>query len=87
MGPPTNGCLAVKRPADNGGDCEYRNVIDLEKDFQSGSLHPGDLKAATSAAMVSILEKLTSGIKTNPDAMKASKDLKAFQKKMNKMKK
>lgn len=87
MGPPSNGCLSVKRPPENGGDCEYSKVGDLEGDFASGALHPGDLKAATTAVMVNVLEKLASGIKADAKAFKASKDLKNFQKKMAKMKK
>jgi len=41
-------------------------------------LHPGDLKAASSAIMVEVLEKLTSGIKADDEATKAAKALKAL---------
>lgn len=87
FGPPTNGVLSIKRAEDNGGDKDYTSIAELEKDFEDGSLHPGDLKAAITAIMVAVLEKLSRGVKEDKDAAKAKKDLQAFQKKVSKMKK
>jgi len=87
FGPDNSGSLLVKRSPDNGGDLVYQTVTELEKDFASGSLHPGDLKAATTFIMVSILEKLSVAIKADVEATKAAKALKAFQKKLAKAKK
>jgi len=81
------GCLCVKRSPENGGDREYRQAGEIESDFGGGSLHPGDLKAAVTAVMVGVLDKLAAGLKADAEAARAAKDLKAFQKKISKMKK
>ena len=87
FGPDNSGSLLVKRSPENGGDLAYEAMSELENDFSSGSLHPADLKAATTLLMVSILEKLSVGIKADAEVTKAAKALKAFQKKMAKAKK
>ena len=90
FGPPATegGAVVVKRSEENGGDCTYHSTAELERDFANGSLHPADLKAAVSVIMVNnVLEKLSQAIKADKAALKASKDLKAFQKKLSKMKK
>jgi tyrosyl-tRNA synthetase len=74
----------VKRSEDNGGDVVYTSRAEIEKDFVSGALHPGDLKECATAVAMSTLEKLAAGIKKDGDATKASKALKAYQKKMQK---
>mmetsp|Transcript_6319 Transcript_6319/g.14264 ORF Transcript_6319/g.14264 Transcript_6319/m.14264 type:complete len:109 (-) Transcript_6319:221-547(-) len=79
--------ILISRSAENGGDVTYTNRADLEKDFCSQALHPGDLKAAASAKMVSVLETLSKAIQADKDILKASKALKAFTKKMAKNKK
>lgn len=38
--------LKILRKPENGGDKEYASYADLEADFVSGALHPGDLKPA-----------------------------------------
>ena len=79
--------ITIKRSPDNGGDITYNSKEEIEADFKSGALHPGDLKAASTVTMVQVLEKITSAMKSDSDATKASKALKAFQKKMSKKKK
>lgn len=81
------GFLTVMRSPDNGGDRVYTSRSELEAEFQDGSLHPGDLKAATTALMVSILDQVAGGIKADKDAQNASKILKQLQKKLTKTKK
>ena len=76
----------ISRTDENGGDLIYRSRDEIETDFASGALHPGDLKNATSAVMIKVLEKLSDAIKQNGDAFKAAKTLKAFAKKMAKNK-
>ena len=76
-----DGEITVKRSEDNGGDVTYKNRADIESDFANGALHPGDLKAASTLIMVSTLDKLSSGIKSDGDVTNASKALKAYQKK------
>jgi tyrosyl-tRNA synthetase len=76
----------IPRTIENGGDLMYQRREQIEADFSCGSLHPGDLKNATAVVMVKLLEKLSSAIKENGEALKASKALKAFAKKMAKNK-
>ena len=78
--------IVINRTEENGGDVTYKCQADMENDFKSGALHPGDLKATASIIMVKVLEKLSGIIKSDSDAMKASKALKAFEKKMAKKK-
>lgn len=85
IGGQSAGTFVVKRSDENGGDVTYESRAEIEKDFSSGALHPGDLKASATSIMILTLEKLAAGIKNDGDATKASKALKAFQKKMAKM--
>uniref|UniRef100_A0A7S2R661 tyrosine--tRNA ligase n=1 Tax=Eucampia antarctica TaxID=49252 RepID=A0A7S2R661_9STRA len=77
--------IVIQRSPDNGGDVTYRtDTNQMETDFASTALHPGDLKAAASTIMVEVLGKLSSAIKADPKATQASKALKAFEKKLAK---
>ncbi|KAL3942779.1 MAG: hypothetical protein SGBAC_003091 [Bacillariaceae sp.] len=76
--------LTIHRSADNGGEIVFDNKSDLEASFADESLHPGDLKTATSQIMVAVLDKISAGIKGDSEAMKASKALKAMAKKLSK---
>ncbi len=82
-----DGDLVISRSPENGGDIVYKNQSEMEDDFRSGSLHPGDLKATSTKIMVGVLERIAAAIKGDKDVTKASKALKAFQKKMTKKKK
>ena len=79
--------LVISRPEENGGICQYEDLSRLEKDFQSEALHPGDLKAGVSAAVMDVFKNLSNAIKADKEAVQATKTLKAFQKKISKMKK
>lgn len=79
------GTFVVKRSDENGGDVTYESRAEIEKDFSSGALHPGDLKASATTLMISTLEKIAIGIKNDNDATKAAKILKVFRKKVEKM--
>jgi tyrosyl-tRNA synthetase len=46
----------VKRDKKFGGDVEYKNYEDLEKDFVAKKLHPQDLKKALARELAKILE-------------------------------
>lgn len=87
LGTVGNDSVTIKRSEENGGDIDYKNVEAMVKSFSDGSLHPGDLKAASSAIMMEVLDKLASGIKADSEASKSGKALKALQKKMAKRKK
>jgi tyrosyl-tRNA synthetase len=82
----SNGEVIICRSEDNGGDRTYINKAEIEMDFQSGALHPGDLKEAASRKMVEVLEALSNAIKADGEANKAGKALKACAKKMSKKK-
>merc|ERR1712224_188401 len=79
--------ITIKRSEANGGDVTFASAEALQDSFVDGSLHPGDLKTFATGLMVGILDKLAKGIKCDKDALKASKVLKALQKKMAKNKK
>ena len=79
--------MSISRSEENGGDVTYASQEEIEKDFVSGALHPGDLKAAAFTIIVNTLTKLSEAIKKDPDALKASKALKQAQKKLAKKKK
>lgn len=81
---PSLGALKVQRSADNGGDREYSSKEELEADFSSGDLHPGDLKAAVTSVMSDVLTKVSQEIKSDRRTTKAAADLKAFEKKHKK---
>jgi tyrosyl-tRNA synthetase len=72
------GSFEVKRSPENGGNKCYSSVLELQRDFADGSLHPSDLKAATTEIAVAVLDKLACAIK-----LLDAKTLKAYQKKLN----
>ena len=79
--------VTIQRSPENGGDVTYTTKSDLRKDFESGSLHPGDLKGLVSSTMMAVLTTINEELKKDDDAMKGGKALKAFEKKMSKQKK
>jgi tyrosyl-tRNA synthetase len=79
--------IVINRSEENGGNITYSNQFDMEDDFKSGSLHPGDLKATATTIMVEVLEKLSGSMKQDKSVSQAIKALKAFEKKMSKKKK
>ena len=79
--------VTISRSPDNGGDVTYTTKAAVLTDFESGALHPGDLKGAISTIMVEVLTKINGAIKEDSDAAKGVKSLKAFEKKMSKQKK
>lgn len=46
----------VNRKAEHGGDVDYKNYEDLEKDYVEKKLHPMDLKSAVAEWLISKLE-------------------------------
>jgi tyrosyl-tRNA synthetase len=86
MEPDSIGELTIPRSAENGGDVTFTNRTELEASFADESLHPGDLKAASTKLIVASLEGVAGEIKNDGDSAKAAKTLKALQKKMAKKK-
>ena len=81
-----NGTIVVKCSVDNVGDVVYHQKRPMVVYFAEGSIHPGDLKATAAAIAMQILERVSSGIKADPNVAKVAKVLKAFDKKMAKKK-
>jgi tyrosyl-tRNA synthetase len=79
--------IEIKRSAENGGDVVYTSKDQMETDFRNGALHPGDLKSTASSIMMDVLDKISCIIKESKELTMASKNLKAFEKKMTKKKK
>lgn len=79
--------VVISRSPDNGGNVTYKDKSAILKDFESGALHPGDLKNAVSGMMVEVLTQLSAEIKGDSNAYNSVKALKAFEKKMAKQKK
>ena len=75
----------MERSEENGGNVVYTSKEDMERDFASTALHPGDLKATTTKIMLSTLGKINAAVQAN--AAQASKTLKQMEKKLAKSKK
>jgi tyrosyl-tRNA synthetase len=50
--------LLVKRKDSNGGDKTYNTIEELISDFESGALHPGDLKPSVSNSITELFGKI-----------------------------
>ena len=53
---PIRGKLKIKRPEKFGGNLEYKDYFDIEKDFAKGDIHPMDLKNAVADSLIEILK-------------------------------
>ncbi|CAA0808465.1 Tyrosyl-tRNA synthetase- class Ib-bacterial/mitochondrial [Striga hermonthica] len=60
--------FTVERKPENGGDKTYKNFKDLAGDYESGELHPGDLKPALAKALNQILQPVRDHFNTDPKA-------------------
>ncbi|CAI9088943.1 OLC1v1023404C1 [Oldenlandia corymbosa var. corymbosa] len=66
----------VERSAENGGSMIYKNFEELAADYESGKLHPGDLKPALSKALNTILQPVRDHFKNNDHAKELLKRVK-----------
>uniref|UniRef100_A0A7S1S1C9 tyrosine--tRNA ligase n=1 Tax=Alexandrium catenella TaxID=2925 RepID=A0A7S1S1C9_ALECA len=82
---PLNKEFVVSRKPDNGGDKTYTSAEDLQVDYASGDLHPGDLKPAVGKALNAVLGSVRPGLKTNV-LKTAQKKLAAYVKAKHKQK-
>lgn len=71
--------LEIARPADYGGDKAYVTAEELEADYASGKLHPGDLKPALAKAINAILQPVRDHFVNDKDAAALLKQVKAFK--------
>ncbi|XP_028102955.1 tyrosine--tRNA ligase 1, cytoplasmic-like [Camellia sinensis] len=66
----------VERGPDNGGEKTFNNIEELVADYESGQLHPGDLKPALSKALNKILQPVRDHFKNDPAAKELLKKVK-----------
>lgn len=71
--------LSISRSEENGGNKKYESYEDLEADFASGALHPGDLKPAVAKAINTILQPVRDHFTKNPDARKLLEQVKRYK--------
>lgn len=76
---PKLGSLHVFRSDENGGNKTFSSYEDLEADFTSGCLHPGDLKPAVSKAINTMLQPVRDHFKEDPDARKLLDQVKRYK--------
>jgi len=65
---PWFGVVTVERKEENGGNKTYNAYEELEADFVSGALHPGDVKAALSSNLNKILQPVRDHFASNKEA-------------------
>eukprot|EP00190_Bangiopsis_sp_CCMP1999_P003327 CAMPEP_0198730278 /NCGR_PEP_ID=MMETSP1475-20131203/23724_1 /TAXON_ID= ORGANISM="Unidentified sp., Strain CCMP1999" /NCGR_SAMPLE_ID=MMETSP1475 /ASSEMBLY_ACC=CAM_ASM_001111 /LENGTH=393 /DNA_ID=CAMNT_0044493067 /DNA_START=24 /DNA_END=1205 /DNA_ORIENTATION=+ len=65
---PKLGKLEVKRKEEDGGDITYESFETVAKDFESGALHPGDLKTALAEGLNQILQPVRDHFVHNAEA-------------------
>ncbi|KAK8641678.1 hypothetical protein V6N13_011059 [Hibiscus sabdariffa] len=69
----------VERGAENGGDKTYKDFEELVSDYESGQLHPGDLKPALSKALNKILQPVRDHFNTDAKAKDLLKRVKGYR--------
>jgi tyrosyl-tRNA synthetase len=78
--------LLVARKPDNGGDKAYTEAKPIWDDFESGALHPGDLKPAVGKMINAVMEVLRPGLKDDAALKKDQKELDNYIKSLSKKK-
>lgn len=75
---PLDGKFTVSRKPEDGGDQTYTSYAEVEADFASGKLHPGDLKPALTKAINTLLQPVRDHFKTG-EPNKLLKTVKAYK--------
>lgn len=70
--------MVIERPEKFGGDVEYSNYEDLEKDYASKALFPLDLKNALAKYLNEFLEPTRKYFEENEDARKLKDEVESF---------
>eukprot|EP00250_Pteridium_aquilinum_P019774 c24564_g1_i2 orf=357-1589(+) len=76
---PWFGSFEVVRREQDGGNKVYHNMEEVNSDYESGALHPSDLKSNLSKAINKILQPVRDHFKNNADAKKLLKKVKAYR--------
>ncbi|GMY30344.1 tyrosine--tRNA ligase 1, cytoplasmic [Fagus crenata] len=71
--------FVIERKAENGGDKTFKSYEELIADYESGELHPADLKPALSKALNKILEPVREHFKKDSNARDLLKRVKAYR--------
>jgi len=69
----------VERSADNGGEKTFKSFEELVADYESGNLHPADVKPALSKALNKILQPVRDHFKNDPTAKDLLKRVKGYK--------
>eukprot|EP00941_MAST-03F_sp_MAST-3F-sp1_P005510 g5510.t1 len=75
---PKCGKFTVLRDESNGGNKEYSSYEEVEADFLSLALHPGDLKKALTVALNSLLDNVRSHFENDPVAKELLDKMKQY---------
>ena len=70
--------VKIERPDKFGGDVEYANYAELEKDYADGKLHPMDLKTATSKYVNEMVEPTRKHFEKNAKAKDLLEQVQSF---------
>ncbi|KAK6935387.1 Aminoacyl-tRNA synthetase, class Ic [Dillenia turbinata] len=74
-----NNKFTIERDIKNGGDKIYTSFKELCADYESGDLHPGDLKPALAKALNTILKPVRDHFTKNAEAKDLLKRVKAYR--------
>ncbi|KAG5237953.1 hypothetical protein OIU76_012769 [Salix suchowensis] len=69
----------VERNPQNGGEKTYKSYEELVSDYESGGLHPGDLKPALTKALNTILQPVRDHFSKDPKAKDLLKRVKGYR--------
>ncbi|KAK2965176.1 hypothetical protein RJ640_019931 [Escallonia rubra] len=69
----------VERRSDNGGEKTFTSFEELVTDYESGQLHPGDLKPALSKALNMILQPVRDHFKNDATAKELMRRVKSYK--------
>lgn len=76
---PSLGQLTITRSAEHGGDVTYQTWDKLGQDFESGALHPLDLKAAVARDLETLIRPVREHFEKDPEAKRLYEEVKSFQ--------
>ncbi|CAD8199581.1 unnamed protein product [Paramecium pentaurelia] len=71
--------LLIQRKPENGGDKEYTSYAELEADFISGALHPGDLKPAVTLVLNELIQPVRDHFTKDPEARALLQEIRSYQ--------
>ncbi|MCX6783557.1 MAG: tyrosine--tRNA ligase [candidate division WWE3 bacterium] len=69
----------IERTAEHGGDKEYQTFDEVTNDYESGALHPMDLKAAVARDLDILIKPVREHFENNAEAKKLYETVKSFQ--------